>query len=89
MSPFPHWDNPFLSNTADSGSDFLAGTQTASFTAGSTRTCVNFVIIDDDLALEGDETFTATFETPDGFVSADPTTATVTIVDDDGTPYRR
>jgi hypothetical protein len=69
--------------TADSGSDFSAGTQTASFTAGSTRACVNFVIIDDDLALEGDETFTATFETPDGFASVDPSTATVTIIDND------
>ena len=89
MSIFSQCDNPIVSNTADSGSDFLAGTQTASFTAGSTRACVNFVIIDDDLALEGDETFTATFETPDGFASVDPSTATVTIIDNDGTSYRR
>ena len=73
-----------LRNTAGSGTEFIDSPLTSSFPAGSTRACVNFAILDDTLALEGDETFTATFETPDGFISVKPSTATVTILDDDG-----
>ena len=72
---------------ADSGSDFISDTLTASFTSGTTRACVNFIVRDDNVALEGDETFTATFETPEGFLTTDPSTATVTIIDDDGQLY--
>ena len=73
-----------FSPAADNGSDFVSETKTASFSAETTTACVEFDIIDDPLALEGDETFTVTFETPDRFQATDPMTATVTIVDDDG-----
>ena len=73
-----------FSTVADSVGDFVSGIQTASFAAGSTRACVEFIIVDDSIALEGDETFTATFATPDGFLAEDPSTSIVTIIDDDG-----
>ena len=73
-----------FSTVADSVGDFVSRTQTASFAAGSTRACVEFIIVDDDIALEGDETFTATFATPDGFMASEPSISTVTIIDDDG-----
>ena len=71
-------------NTAEDGIDFISGTQTASFAAGSTRACVEFIIVNDNIALEGDETFTATFATPDGFNPGEPQTATIAIIDNDG-----
>ena len=73
-----------FSTVADSVGDFISGTQTASFAAGSTRACVEFIIVDDSIALEGDETFTATFATPDGILAENPSTSIVTIIDDDG-----
>ena len=46
--------------------DFLVEVLTASFAPGDTEACVEFVLLDDALALEGDETFTTSFEPPAG-----------------------
>ena len=45
---------------------------------------MEFVLRDDTLALEGDESFTTSFEPPVGINPGASTTATVTIIDDDG-----
>ena len=60
----------------------MVETLTASFAAGDTEACVVFTVIDDTIALEPDETFTATFQPPDGIRTEGPLTATVTIIDD-------
>ena len=54
------------------------------FAANSDTACVEFTVLDDTIALEGDETFTVTFTTPSGTIPGSPSTATVTIKDDDG-----
>ena len=66
------------------GDDFLVEDLIASFAAGETEACVEFVIRNDILALEGDEIFTVDFSPPEGILPATPTTSTVTVIDDDG-----
>ena len=66
------------------GVDFIVETQTATFTAGSTEACVQFTVVDDALALEGDETFTVDFVAPPETERGSLSPATVTIFDDDG-----
>ena len=66
------------------GDDYRIETLTASFSAGQIVSCVDFVLMDDDIALEGDETFTVDFVAPHVIVKVSPLTATVTIEDDDG-----
>ena len=66
------------------GDDFRIETLTASFAAGQIVSCVDFVVIDDNIALEGDETFTVDFDAPDGIDKESPPTATVTVKDNDG-----
>ena len=65
-------------------SDFLPETLIASFAAGATEACVEFIVINDPIALEGDETFDVDFDPPEGILPGTPPTATVTIIDDDG-----
>ena len=46
--------------------------------------CIPVGIVDDEVALEGEETFQFFFETlPDNVITGDPDEAVVTIVDDD------
>ena len=46
--------------------------------------CIPVGIVDDEVALEGEETFQFFFVTlPEGVVAGDPDEAVVTIVDDD------
>ena len=59
-------------------------TLTAMFGANSDTACVEFTVVDDMIALEGDETFTVTFTTPPGTTPRSLSTATMTIIDDDG-----
>ena len=66
------------------GDDFVVETLTAMFATNSDTACVEFTVLDDTIALEGDETFTVTFTTPPGTIPGSPSTATVTIKDDDG-----
>ena len=66
------------------GVDFIVETQTATFTAGRTEACVQFTVVDDALALEGNETFTVDFVAPPATERGSPSPATVTITDDDG-----
>ena len=66
------------------GDDFVVETLTAMFEANDNTTCVEFTVVDDMIALEGDETFTVTFTTPPGIIPRSPFTATVTVIDDDG-----
>ena len=54
------------------------------FSGGRTVACVNFTITTDDIALEGNETFTVSFVPPSGTQAGTPANSTVTIIDDDG-----
>lgn len=73
------------SGSASAGTD-LANTRTiVSVPAGQSSASVQIPIVDDTLD-EPNETFTATLSQPAGATLATPTTATVTIVDNDETP---
>ena len=67
-------------------SDFNIAQPDLTFNSGSTDNtaeCVN-IIIEDDEALEGDQTFTVTLSTSDPSVMFGTRTATITITDNDG-----
>ncbi len=69
--------------TATSGTDFTAGTETLTFTAGVTEQTVTVATIE-DMTDEDHETFTVTLSNPtSGTITGAP--ATGIIVDDDGT----
>jgi len=65
------------------GTDFIDESRVVTIAAGDTEACTNFVVEDDSLALEGDETFVVDFEVPPGVLPGTPSTTTVTIIDDD------
>ena len=49
--------------------------------------CISVGIVDDEVALEGEETFQFFFDTlPEGVVAGEPSEALVTILDNDGKP---
>ena len=66
----------------------MAETLTASFAAGDTEACVNFRVIDDNLALEGDEVFIPVISLPPGIRPGDPFGSSVTIIDNDGIRFK-
>ena len=47
------------------------------------ESCAQIVIIDDSIALEGDETIVITFTPPSGIQQGSPSSSTVTIIDND------
>ena len=65
------------------GTDFIDEPRVVTIAAGDTEACTRFVVVNDSLALEGDETFVVDFEVPPGVQSGTPSTTTVTIIDDD------
>ena len=69
--------------TATSGSDYTATSNTLTFGPGETSKSIAIPILQDNV-YEGNETFTVTLSTPGGgAIVVPPTTATVTINDDD------
>ena len=64
--------------------DFVVETLTAMFAANNDTACVEFTVVDDMIAFEGDETFTVTFTTLPGTIHGSRSRANVTIIDDDG-----
>ncbi len=68
--------------TATNGLDYVAVTNTLTFTAGQTSKTIS-VPLTNDSSIEGDETFTLTISNPDGAVLGATTTATITIKDND------
>ena len=64
--------------------DFIEDSLLASFINGSTEVCVNFTLLPDVIALEGEETFAVDVFPPYGTQPGNLTTSTVTIIDDDG-----
>ena len=54
------------------------------FSPGVNESCTTIIPIVDDTVLENDEVFSVTLSTTDSDVSIDPSSATVTIVDNDG-----
>ena len=70
--------------TANAGSDYTATTGTLNFADGVTSQTIT-VPITDDMANEGNETFTLTISTPSGGATLGATTVSnVTILDNDG-----
>ena len=68
--------------------DFIATTITnVELSSENNEVCVEFRIVDDDIALEGDEVFRVSFDIKSSNTTATPgdrPTTTVTIEDDDG-----
>ena len=54
------------------------------FPQEAVESCAVIEIVDDSLALEGEETFTVSFITPAAVQQASPISTTVTIIDNDG-----
>ena len=75
--------------SASSGSDFTSTTQTANWASGDAAAKTVNVPIVNDTSVEGNETFTVTLSAATGATLGSPTTATVTIVDDDSAPDTR
>ena len=67
-------------------SDGAGGSQTITFPPSESgqRQCVRFDILDDNIALEGDEQFNVDFTAPPGIPAGMFPDAWVTILDDDG-----
>lgn len=74
--------NIAVTGTATSGSDYNSLGSTVTFAQGST-TAAKIVLPINDTAIEGSETVTATVIAGIGYVVGSPSSATVTIVDDD------
>jgi len=68
--------------TAKAGSDYRAVSQTVSFASGESSKTVSVPIIDDK-KIEGNETVSLALSGPSGAVLGSPSTATLTIVDND------
>lgn len=76
--------------TATAGSDYTARSGTASFASGVATVSIS-VPIRNDSVFEGDETFSFSLANPVGMTlsTTGPTTATVTIVENDASPLSR
>jgi hypothetical protein len=71
--------------TATAGSDYTAAAGTILWASGDTAPKTFTVTVNDDAAMEGNETFTVTLSNPTGGAAlGSPSSATVTIVDNDG-----
>lgn len=68
--------------TAKAGSDYKAASQTVSFASGESSKTVSVPVIDDKKK-EGNETVSLALSAPSGAVLGSPSTATLTIVDND------
>lgn len=71
-----------VAGTASSGADYTSIGTSASFNAGSATT-TKTVTVKDDGALEGNETVLVTLSSGTGYTVGTPSSATVTIADDD------
>ena len=67
--------------------DFSAVQTEVVFQSGMIESCAQIVIIDDSIALEGDETIVITFTPPSGIQQGSPSSSTVTIIDNDRESY--
>ncbi|MFK7805099.1 MAG: LamG-like jellyroll fold domain-containing protein [Anaerolineae bacterium] len=70
--------------SAEAGSDYGSATGTVSFAAGETSKSITISLLDDTTA-EGSETFSVALQNPLNLILGASNTATVTILDDDGT----
>lgn len=69
--------------TAGAGTDYTSAAGTLSWADGDSSTKSVSVSVLEDAAVEGDETFTVTLSSPSGATLGAPSTATVTILDND------
>ena len=63
--------------------DFVGGASFLNIITGATETCTDVGVIDDDIAMEGNETFAVELLLPFILLPLDISTAEVTIIDDD------
>ena len=75
----------WIINVADD--DFSSASQTFVFRANETRVCRNFSLIDDNIALEGNETFNVVLSSTTSGIIGSQNTGVVTIIDNDGNIY--
>lgn len=66
--------------------DFIATTNQVTF-SGATKQCTSFSIVDDDIAVEGSETFNVVIKPPYGVQAGSIDKAEITILDNDGKYY--
>ena len=71
--------------SASAGSDYTAVNTVVEFAPGETEKVVNVSILDDN-SDETDETFDIALSSPSDAILGSPTTLTMTIIDNDGTP---
>jgi|GEM_PF-798568 len=69
--------------TAIAGSDYTAINGTVTFAPGETTRTLNIPITDDNILLEPDETFSVALSNPTNAIAGEPTSATLTIADND------
>ena len=68
--------------------DFVRGTFFLTLVTGATETCTNIELVDDDIAMEGNETFRIELMSLFIPIPLDISTAEVIIIDDDSkSPY--
>ena len=70
--------------SADEGSDFVPYIYTFTFGPHIHQMCHNFIIINDNLALEGNEYFSVVLTSTSTMLTMNISSTTVTIGDDDG-----
>ncbi len=73
-----------LNGSASSRCDYSPAIGTVTFAPGETSSVISVLIVDDSYA-EGSETFTVSLANPSGCILGPPTTATITINDNDST----
>ncbi len=73
--------------TATAGSDYTATSGTLNFAAGEVSKVISIPILNDNLFENANETFTLTLSSPTGAVLTAPSTATITISDNEFTPF--
>ena len=73
---------------ASPGLDYRVVETGVTFQIGTVESCVQIVIVDDSLALEGDETIVVSFTAPPGTQQGSPPSSTISIIDNDGETLR-
>ena len=72
-----------LSLSSD-GEDFVADSVILTIPPSDSEKCMDILITDDNLAIEGNENFEVALKVPEGVISVSPNISRVTIINNDG-----